>query len=233
MDAEARQKALVGSVGRTITAEGGRVIEQSDFSMTIMRGRPVHHRLHFLLGAGVGGFFALISLVRGPLEAAAAFAVMASPFWAVWLFLVLTRGEHRTVVSVDEDGRISRSAPSRRERAGNALLWRAGAIVVAVIAAAILVSFGRDFMNPPAPTCDGQTMSWGDLCVSASSTSGGLDYGGEQASEQVIRLIVMVVSGIVALAAGLTAALMLLLDGAEFMQAVRGRRAGGEARPKP
>jgi hypothetical protein len=233
MEAEARRKALAESVGRTMHAEGGRVLEQGEFSITFMRGEPVHHRRHLLAAAGVGGLFALAALARGPAEAASAFVVVASPFLAIWLFLVLTKGEHRTVASVDEDGRISRSAPSRRERAGNAFLWRAGAILVAVVAVAILASAGGAFMNPPAPTCDGKTMSWGQVCVSTSGSGGGLDYGAMQASEQVMRLIVVVVSGIVALGAGLTAAVLLLLDGAEFMQALRGGRTGGDARPKP
>jgi hypothetical protein len=232
MDAEDRRRALAESVERSIRAEGGRIVEEGEFSTTIMRGRPVRHLRHFLAGAGVGGLFALAALARGPAEAVSTFAVVAASFWAVWLYLVLTRGEHRTVVSVDEQGGISRSAPSRRELAGTAFLWRAGAIAVAVIAVAIMVAVGRDFANPPAPTCDGQTMRFGDMCVSTSDTSGGLDYDGQQSSEQVMRLIAIVVSGIVALAAGLLAAVLLLRDGAAVMRTLHRERTGEDAAPK-
>ncbi len=62
---------------------GARIESQSDTMAVLVYGRRVNHILHFLVGFVTFGFW-----------------------WLVWLFLAITGGEKRRVVTVDEYGNI-------------------------------------------------------------------------------------------------------------------------------
>lgn len=77
------RKALLSQNIATEVAQGGRVESQSDTMAVIVKGKKVNHLLHFIIGVCTLGMW-----------------------WVVWLLLVLTGGEKRRMVSVDEYGNV-------------------------------------------------------------------------------------------------------------------------------
>ena len=81
-----RKEALARSIAGQI-AGGGRVESQSDFQAVVVKGKPVNHVLHLIL-----------TLISFPVLFA----------WAiVWLILVITGGEKRQMINVDEWGNVN------------------------------------------------------------------------------------------------------------------------------
>ncbi len=65
-------------------AAGGRVESQADTMAVMVKGKKVNHILHFLLG----------------------FPTLGVWWLTVWPFLVLTGGEKRSMIQVDEYGNV-------------------------------------------------------------------------------------------------------------------------------
>ena len=83
--AEARKEILSRQIGE-YAARGRRVETQNDFQAVLVHGQRVNHLLHLFI------------------------AVFTCGLWGViWLLLVLTGGEKRELVRVDEWGNVSLS----------------------------------------------------------------------------------------------------------------------------
>lgn len=78
-----RKAALAQAVANAI-ARGGRVESQSDYQAVVVYGRRVNHVLHALLSILMLGLWLI-----------------------VWLLLVVTGGEKRTIIAVDEYGHVN------------------------------------------------------------------------------------------------------------------------------
>lgn len=81
---EQRRELLATEVSRQLGFGNRRLESYSDLSAVIVIGKPVNHLLHFLV------------------------MVMTVGIWGlVWLLLVLTGGERRELVRVDDSGRVT------------------------------------------------------------------------------------------------------------------------------
>ena len=81
---EERKALLAQEIARGVTT-GARVEPAGDTQSVLVRGKKVNHILHLLLGFPTLGFW-----------------------WIVWIYLILTGGEKRELVQVDEYGNILR-----------------------------------------------------------------------------------------------------------------------------
>lgn len=82
---EQRRQTLANEVAGAV-ARGGRIETQTDYQAVIVSGRRVNHILHLIL------------------------TVLTAGLWVfVWIYLVLTGGEKREVVTVSTDGLVSRT----------------------------------------------------------------------------------------------------------------------------
>ena len=77
------RKALLAQRVAAAVGLGARIESQSETMAVLVTGKPVNHILHFLLGFPTFGFW-----------------------WLVWIFLAITGGEKRRVVTVDDYGNI-------------------------------------------------------------------------------------------------------------------------------
>jgi hypothetical protein len=77
-----RQDILVQQIARCVTL-GARVEAQGPYNASIVRGEPVNHVLHFLIGA-----------------------LTCGAWWLVWAFLGVRGGADRTTIVVDEYGAV-------------------------------------------------------------------------------------------------------------------------------
>ena len=73
------RKALLAQQVQQAVGKGMRVDSQSDTMVVVVSGKPVNHILHFLLGIPTFGFW-----------------------WFVWIYLAITGGEKRQMITVDE-----------------------------------------------------------------------------------------------------------------------------------
>ena len=65
-------------------ARGARILLAGDYETIIVRGRPVNHILHFIVGLFTFGIW-----------------------WVAWLIMAATGGEKRYVIRTDEQGRTT------------------------------------------------------------------------------------------------------------------------------
>lgn len=79
---EERKAALAQHVAQAV-AGGARVESQSDYQAVLVKGHRVNHLLHFLIGVFTIGLW-----------------------WIIWLLLVVTGGEKRQLIQVDEFGNV-------------------------------------------------------------------------------------------------------------------------------
>ena len=77
------RKAILAQHIQQAVVKGGRVESQSETMAVIVYGKPVNHLLHFFIGLFTVGLW-----------------------WIVWLILVLTGGEKREMITVDEFGNV-------------------------------------------------------------------------------------------------------------------------------
>lgn len=82
-----RSMLLAQAVAREVAA-GYRVESQTGIMAVLVKGRRVNHLLHFLIGIFTIGLW-----------------------WIVWIFLVITGGEKREVLTVDDYGNILKQKP--------------------------------------------------------------------------------------------------------------------------
>lgn len=80
--ADERAMLLAQAVAREVAA-GARVESQTGIMAVLVKGHRVNHLLHFLVGIFTVGFW-----------------------WIVWLILIITGGEKREVLTVDDYGNI-------------------------------------------------------------------------------------------------------------------------------
>ncbi len=81
---DARREILSDELSRQLALGNRRIESHSDLSAVIVTGKPVNHILHLLV------------------------TVLTIGIWAfVWILLVLTGGERRELVRVDESGRVT------------------------------------------------------------------------------------------------------------------------------
>lgn len=78
---DAERKELLARAINAEVIRGARVESQGDFQAVLVRGKPVNHVLHLLLSL-----------------------VTCAVWLLVWLFLVISGGEKRYVVRIDEYG---------------------------------------------------------------------------------------------------------------------------------
>ena len=83
------RKAILAKHVAAAVPFGARIESQSDTMAVLVAGKPVNHILHFLIGIPTLGMW-----------------------WLVWLFLAITGGEKRRVVTVDEYGNVLESGRS-------------------------------------------------------------------------------------------------------------------------
>ena len=80
LTADYRRTALNAEVQRQVTA-GNKIESQSDFQVVLVSGKPVNHVLHLLL------------------------TIFTLGLWLIpWIILGLTGGEHRKMVTVNDQG---------------------------------------------------------------------------------------------------------------------------------
>ena len=77
------RKALLAKHVAAAVPFGARIESQSETMAVLVYGRRVNHILHFLLGFPTFGFW-----------------------WLVWIFLAITGGEKRKVITVDDYGNV-------------------------------------------------------------------------------------------------------------------------------
>jgi len=78
------RKSLLAQNVATAVASGGRIQSQSDFQAVIVTGKPVNHILHLIL------------------------TVLTLGLWLiVWAILIVTGGEKRRMIAVDEFGNVT------------------------------------------------------------------------------------------------------------------------------
>ena len=77
------RKAILAKHVAAAVPFGARIESQSETMAVLVTGKPVNHMLHFLIGFPTLGFW-----------------------WLVWLFLAITGGEKRQVITVDNYGNI-------------------------------------------------------------------------------------------------------------------------------
>lgn len=78
------RKMLLARALQTQIAQGARIESQSDFQAVVIKGKHVNHILHLIL------------------------TLVTFFMWGiVWLALVITGGEKRSIVAVDEYGNVS------------------------------------------------------------------------------------------------------------------------------
>lgn len=77
------RKELLGRHITSMVAQGYRVESQSDFQAVMVKGKDVNHILHLILSLVTAGLWLL-----------------------VWLLLVATGGEKRSMITVDEFGNV-------------------------------------------------------------------------------------------------------------------------------
>lgn len=78
------RKQLLARALQTQIAQGARIESQSDFQAVVIKGKHVNHVLHLIL------------------------TLVTFFMWGiVWLALVITGGEKRSIVAVDEYGNVS------------------------------------------------------------------------------------------------------------------------------
>lgn len=82
MDPLERRRILAAAVQRGIVA-GGRVESHGESNAVLILGLPVNHVLHAAIGFFTWGVW-----------------------WIIWFLLVLTGGERRQMLEVDEAGRV-------------------------------------------------------------------------------------------------------------------------------
>lgn len=82
------RKALLGQAIAQGVMGGGRVESQSDTMAVIVKGRRVNHLLHFFICFPTLGFWLII-----------------------WLFLIITGGEKRQMITVDDYGNVLSQKP--------------------------------------------------------------------------------------------------------------------------
>ena len=78
------RKALLGQAVSNAVRQGARVEGQSDYQSITVQGKPVNHILHLILTLVTFGLWAII-----------------------WIILVLTGGEKRRTITVDEWGNVN------------------------------------------------------------------------------------------------------------------------------
>lgn len=78
---DAERKKLLAQAIQTQVVGGSRVESQSDFQAVLLKGHRVNHALHVILGLFTFGLW-----------------------WIVWLILLVTGGEKRYTVNVDDYG---------------------------------------------------------------------------------------------------------------------------------
>ena len=79
---EERKEILSRQIQQAVI-RGARIESQGDYMAVIVAGKKVNHILHFFLGI-----------------------VTAGLWWIVWFFLIITGGEKRKIITVDEDGHV-------------------------------------------------------------------------------------------------------------------------------
>ena len=77
------RKAILAQQIQMAVVQGGRVESQSDNIAVVVRGKPVNHLLHFLIGVFTCGLW-----------------------WIAWLVIAITGGEKRQMITVDEFGNV-------------------------------------------------------------------------------------------------------------------------------
>jgi len=81
-----RRKAILAGRIQTLVGNGHRVESQSDYQVILVEGKRPNHLLHFFI------------------------SILTIGLWVfVWIGLAVFGGERRTVVSVDEYGRLVES----------------------------------------------------------------------------------------------------------------------------
>ena len=78
------RKELLGRHIASMVAQGFRVESQSDFQAVMVKGKDVNHILHLILSLVTAGIWLL-----------------------VWLLLIATGGEKRSMITVDNFGNVS------------------------------------------------------------------------------------------------------------------------------
>ena len=77
------RKALLAKLVAAAVTSGARVESQTETMAVLVYGRRVNHLLHFFVGLVTLGLW-----------------------WLVWIFLAITGGEKRQVVTVDDYGNV-------------------------------------------------------------------------------------------------------------------------------
>lgn len=116
MDPLERRRILAGSVQRAIVA-GGRVESHGESTAVLVIGRPVNHVLHAAIGFFTWGVW-----------------------WIIWFLLVLTGGERRRMMEVDETGRVHVRNFGRRDTSAAITLLSGVLAIVAVVWIVLIVS---------------------------------------------------------------------------------------------
>ena len=78
------RKALLAQAVANAVRQGARIEAQSDYQAIVVQGKPVNHILHLILTLVTLGFWVI-----------------------VWIILVLTGGEKRRTITVDEWGNVN------------------------------------------------------------------------------------------------------------------------------
>lgn len=77
------RRQILGNAITGLVAQGYRIESQTDTMAALVKGKPVNHILHLLLGFPTLGFW-----------------------WLVWIFLIITGGEKRSQVLVQPNGQV-------------------------------------------------------------------------------------------------------------------------------
>lgn len=78
-----QRKAILAQAVQQAVLRGGRIESQTDTMAVMVRGKPVNHILHLILTLVTVGLWGI-----------------------VWLILVLTGGEKREMITVDDYGNV-------------------------------------------------------------------------------------------------------------------------------
>ena len=183
---EERKKVLdrtVFELSREFRAE---VRSRHDFDALLIRGRPVTHRLHFIVLVLVVAITAALGRRIGFGDAFLVPAVFAGGgYGLVWLALTMTGGESRERLSIDERGKIA------SVKSGHGVEARSDFLRVAIPTAILIcsgyLSFGliRDLVFAPHPNCNVQAQPGTDACLRLPNLGGLMGAAKPSASASV------------------------------------------------
>jgi len=160
---KARLNRAVANLTREARAE---VRSKGEFEAVLVRGTPVHSRVHLRnLGIAAGVALVLALAFGGGLLGLLKVAAIPAAYAVFWLFLALTGGEELDLITVDDAG-VVHSNKSGRDVETRGDIGRV-AIPIVLIAVSGWITFGliRDIVVPPQPVCNIAVKTRPDDCI--------------------------------------------------------------------